>query len=226
MAGATESITVLELSRQLQATIQRIESPQLEPYLQAISVLAVADTKKRFNEQRSPYGIPWAPLAHKRINSKGNDLALLDTGLLRNSIQAKATRDELIVSSNLQYAGVHQWGATIVPVKAKFLCIPLTKEAKYAGSPRRFKRPLSPRINKQRTKGVLLEKIGNREIVHFAMVKQVVIPARPFLGFSKDFLTQVEEILVDAANAMASPLTPGSMFPPGKLPSHTFRRAS
>jgi phage gpG-like protein len=226
MAGATESITILELSRQLQATIQRMSDFDLAPVLKQIGVITWAEHKTRFNRSMSPEGIPWVPLARPRIISGSKNHPLLDTGALRNSIQAKATRDMVIVSSNREYAGVHQWGATIVPVKAKFLCIPLTKEAKYAGSPRRFKRPLSPRVNKQRTKGVLLEKIGNREIVHYAMVKQVVIPARPFLGFSKDLLAQIEELLVDAANAMASPLVPRSMFPPGKLPSHTFRRAS
>ena len=208
------AVTVLKLGDYLTRTLRQIERPRLAPTLKALEMLAVADTQQRFNLQKAPDGTPWAPLKHARIITAGGvGLALLDTGQLRASIRAKASDTELVVSSNKEYAGVHQYGGTIRPVRAKFLCIPLTREAKYAGSPRRFRGTLFPILNRARTKGVLVERrtVGRGksartvEVEHFFMTKSVTIPARPFLGFSLEFLRDAEEILTDAVNRWVKP---------------------
>lgn len=49
---------------------------------------------------------------------------LVDKGLLRRSIVAKATNDGVTVGTNFIYARVHQFGATIRPKKSPFLVFP------------------------------------------------------------------------------------------------------
>lgn len=199
-ATSSQPITVLQLSAFIGDTIRGMSNFQIQPALKAMEILAVSDVKKRFATGTDPQGHAWAPLKHRRIISRGADKPLRDTGLLMASVSAKATRTELIVGSNLAYAGVHQYGATIVPVRAKWLTIPITKKAKRAGSPRRFQGVLHPRINRAGTGGVMVEIDANGiGVVHFVMTKRVVVPARPFLGFSKDFLKRAEQILVDIA---------------------------
>lgn len=198
-ATTTTPITILELPRLIGDTIRGMNDFQAGPALKAMEILAVSDTKRRFQTGTDPRGHVWMPLAHNRIISRGSDKPLRDTGTLMASVTAKATRTELVVGSNLAHAGVHQWGATIRPVKGKFLSIPMTKEAKYAGSPRRFPRELHPRINRKGTGGVLIEINGDIEIVQYVLTKRVVVPARPFLGFSREFLGQAEAILCDMA---------------------------
>lgn len=206
--GAVQQVTLLELDRYLHRQVQRLSNPVLHPMLQSIAVAAVADTKTRFATATSPQGVPWVPLAHPRIISHGADKPLRDTGLLMASIQARVTRNELILSSNLEYAGVHQWGATIKPKRGKMLAIPLTKEAKRHGSPRHprpFPRPLfvlasaghSPVLAERIQKG----KGKKRQavlVIHYVLVPSVTIPARPFLGFSKDLKEEIAAICLDA----------------------------
>lgn len=200
MAATTSTpITMLQLPELIGSTIRGMTEFQAGPALEAMEILAVSDTKRRFQTGTDPNGRVWMPLAHNRIISRGADKPLRDTGILMASVTAKASRTELVVGTNLAHAGVHQWGATIRPTKAKFLSIPMTKEAKYAGSPRRFPRELHPRINRRGTGGVLIEINGDVEIVQYVLTKQVVVPARPFLGFSREFLGQAEQILCDIA---------------------------
>jgi len=203
--AAVREVSLVALSEYLGNAVRQLSQPQLAPALKFIEIATRSEHLRRFNESKSPDGIPWAPLAHRRVNSKGGDKPLLDTGTLRASIVVRATSEQVVVSSAHVSAGVHQFGATIVPKRAKFLTIPLTKEARYAGSPRRFKRPLSPRINKARTKGVMGEQVGTRFIPHFALVKQVVVPARPFLGFSKELIATIEEALTDVVSRAMDP---------------------
>lgn len=61
-----------------------------------------------------PYGAPWQPTI------RGGQV-LVDTGRLRRSIDFQATADALAVGTNVLYAKVHQFGATIVAKTAKFL---------------------------------------------------------------------------------------------------------
>jgi phage gpG-like protein len=63
----------------------------------------------------------------KQVNANAAGKAgkpLVDKGMLRNSIVARATADGVEVGTNLKYAKVHQFGATIVPKKAKRLVFP------------------------------------------------------------------------------------------------------
>lgn len=217
MAGFAKSVTLVELSGYLAGAVARLAQPQLDKALKFIEIASRSEHLQRFNKGVAPDGTPWVPLRFPRVNSKGADKPLLDTGVLRASVVVKADKNSVIASSNHISAGVHQFGATIVPKKAKFLTIPLTKEARYAGSPRRFKRPLHFRMSKGKGKGVAGEQIGNRFVAHFALVKSVTVPARPFLGFSKELIALAEEAIADIVNRAMDPAARMSL-PTGQTP--------
>lgn len=65
-----------------------------------------------------PWSNPWAALKMR----KGQPLR--DTGRLQRSISSRVDADGVTVGTNLIYAPVHQFGATIVPKKAKRLVFP------------------------------------------------------------------------------------------------------
>ena len=65
-----------------------------------------------------PFGKPWAALRFR----KGQPLR--NTGRLNRSITASADSTGVTVGTNLIYARVHQFGATIEPVKSKRLVFP------------------------------------------------------------------------------------------------------
>ena len=197
------AVTVIIPMQQLPAEIGRaiagLSKVNFAPVGRVMEQMAISDTKRRFNAGITPEGRAWMPLRHSRVSSKGADKPLRDFGLLMASVRAKATQHDLTVSSNLIYAGLHQFGGRVVPKKGKWLTIPATKEAKRAGGAGRFPRQLHPRINKNKTAGVLIEVNGDQEILQYYLVKEVVIPARPFLGFSKQLIGYVQELLTETA---------------------------
>lgn len=65
-----------------------------------------------FHDGRDPYGVPWPKLKIR----KGRPL--LDTGRLMGSIIYLATHKEVLIGTNVAYAHVHQFGATIRPKRA------------------------------------------------------------------------------------------------------------
>lgn len=107
------------------------------------------ETIMNFRRSVAPDGTAWAAIKHR----KGKPL--VDTGRLRNSIIVESSDTEAVIGTNLIYAPVHQFGATIKPKNGKFL---------------RFK-------------------IGNKEI----FTKQVVIGARPFIGFSDRLIGKINK---------------------------------
>jgi phage gpG-like protein len=68
--------------------------------------------------------------------------------------------------------------------------------AKRAGSPRNFPGKLSPRIGKRG--GVLVQagKGKNKGKAHYALVKKVTIPARPFVGWSDAAVDAVAKLVL------------------------------
>ena len=129
---------------------------------------------------------------------KGSSKPLVDTGALRASITYVINNKELKVGSNLIYAPVHQFGATITPKVAKKLTIPATKKIrKYvmAMGVKKFIKSLENRgfkvvfLNKsviavppdgKSSAGGLKLKKGKGEVI-FIRKEKVVIPARPYL---------------------------------------------
>ncbi|WP_019024057.1 MULTISPECIES: phage virion morphogenesis protein [unclassified Thioalkalivibrio] len=77
------------------------------PALQAINRRLLTLIQDGFRTGTDPWGRQWAPLAVRQGQP------LRDTGRLRNSFTGYATASEAVVGTNVCYALVHQFGATI-----------------------------------------------------------------------------------------------------------------
>lgn len=195
---------------ELQLTIEQLQSRMdavgdiggasrsFRQLIRAIRTDLVRETKENFVNARSPDGSPWASLAHPRPNSKGNDRPLQDTGMLRTSVTSafsshNVNREEdygFEWGTNFEYAWVHQAGATIQPVNAKWLAIPATMKAKHTGSPRNMT-GLKFRFGKKGGVALL------NDVIQYYFTKQSVIPARPFLGITEQMASRYEEMVAD-----------------------------
>jgi len=158
--------------------------------LRRCEVYLRAKLQEGFERSQAPDGSSWLPLAHPR--SRGGSKPLLDTGKLRSSLTVEATSTGadfvLRYGSNLEYASVHQWGATITPKRGKKLSIPLTPAAGRLDTPRAMPGLFPVRT----TAGKLLlarrQGRGKKQqlVFHWVLVDQVTVPARPFLGVSTE----------------------------------------
>ncbi len=201
--AATVTVSVAGLSAALPGVLAGIAPGRIVWPTKVIGQMVVSDVKSNFANQRGPDGVRWRQLSRPRPG--GGNLALRDRGLLLGSITAAATADTVAVGSGLEYAGVHQFGGVIAPKAAKALAIPVTKEAARAGSPRRFPRPLFLLKGKAGKPGCLAEskETGRGKaktktvVVHYVLVAKVVVPARPYLGFSAGLLGRVERLVSD-----------------------------
>jgi len=145
---------------------------------------------------------------------KGSSKPLLDTGTLRASITYVINNKELKVGSNLVYAPVHQFGATIVPKVTKKLTIPATKKVrKYvmAMGVRKFIKSLEAKgfrvvfleksviavpSEKGKSAGGLSLKKGKGEVI-FIRKEKVIIPERPYLYLSEEQRRYLKRRVID-----------------------------
>lgn len=133
--------------------------------------------------------------------AKRGGATLQKTGRLRNSINVRAVENrpgysELIASTNLVYAPIHQYGGTITPKKAKSLAIPLTPEAMKQG-PRDFADGRLFVYTSKKGSKFLAEGVGEKMVLHYVLVKSVKIPERPFLMIQTEDIETFEKILVN-----------------------------
>lgn len=91
------------------------------PVMSVIATGLVASTHRRFVTQSSPDGAAWAGLHPAYRPIKRNSRILTESGRLRGSINEASGNDWARVGTNLIYAGVHQFGATIRPKAASHL---------------------------------------------------------------------------------------------------------
>ena len=155
---------------------------------------------------------PNSPLT-KRV--KGSSKPLLDTGQLRGSITYVVNKDELKVGSNLIYAPVHQFGATITPKVAKKLTLPATRKVKKLTMAKGVRGTLNmlegmgykvvflkKSVLAVPPKGVKAGRYGlavkgkNAEVVYIRKDK-VVIPPRPFLYLDEAQVRFVRQRIID-----------------------------
>lgn len=163
-----------------------------------IGQLMVSDVKERFSTGTAPDGSAWRPLKNARVN--GGSVPLRDTGVLMASFHSTVEPDGVVVSTTHPAAATHNFGATITPKRAKHLAIPLTKEAKRAGSPRKFARKLAVRPTRKAGTLLMFERDRKgRQVGQFLLVDSVTIPARPFMGISDRAMSQIEQVLFEAA---------------------------
>lgn len=99
------------LQRKL-AQLEKIDTIELHRTIGAALLTLVGLS---FRMSRDPWGAPWKPLKQRRGQP------LVDSGRLRASLTSEVASDRVSVGTNLIYAPPHQFGATIVPVRAKML---------------------------------------------------------------------------------------------------------
>ena len=155
---------------------------------------------------------PNSPLT-KRV--KGSSKPLMDTGQLRASITYVVNKDVLKVGSNLVYAPVHQFGATITPKVAKKLTLPATRKVKKLTMAKGVRGTLNmlegmgyrvvflkKSVIAVPPKGVKAGRYGlavkgkNAEVVYIRKDK-VVIPARPFLCLDEAQVRFVRQRIIE-----------------------------
>jgi len=76
---------------------------------------ALTELRRGFRRSRDPYGKAWEELAIRP------GVPLRDTGRLANSFSLQITPNGFAIGTPIEYAHVHQYGATIVPVRAPLL---------------------------------------------------------------------------------------------------------
>lgn len=90
----------------------------LTPAMDAIGGALVLSTEERFEFERAPGGSPWPPSIRALVTG---GKTLTDSGRLGDSITHDAGRDSVRVGTNVRYAAVHQFGATISAKAAPLL---------------------------------------------------------------------------------------------------------
>lgn len=126
MAGAGTRITVefddADVRRALRRLIAAGEAiDQPGGVLDTIGASLEASVAHRFETETGPDGRPWKQ--SRRAREEGGQ-TLSDSGKLRASITRRLGPGEVSVGTNVAYAAVHQFGATIRPRNAKALAFP------------------------------------------------------------------------------------------------------
>ena len=124
MAGARITATLDDV--QFRVALNRLAAVGRNPtpVLRAIGVGLQHVTIERFETARDPTGKGWKPLTPLYARYKIGPGILREAGMrggLQGSITFATAGKSVIVGSNKIYAAVHQFGATIVPVRAKYL---------------------------------------------------------------------------------------------------------
>jgi phage gpG-like protein len=154
----------------------------------AIGVILVAGVRRRFRQASAG-----PPL--KRPRAGGGGPPLLDTGVLRNSYTARVEADGASVGSALPQARLHEFGGTVRAKRAKYLAVPLTVQAKRAGSPRRMPKLTFRPFAKGKPGGVLSRDDGRgRRTDHFLLVPEVTVPARRRAAADAADLRAIDEV--------------------------------
>lgn len=176
MTGIRETITVED--KEINAALTRVERAggDTAALMREVAGAMLFSVQRRFETESAPDGSKWpahAPRTAKaRANRKTRGNAPITPKLLRQtnrlykSISSEASSSEAAVGTNLDYARIHQTGGTITQYpqsrKVKFREVGgRTRFAKKAHK-RAFEKPVT---------------FGQRTIV---------VPARPYLGFSED----------------------------------------
>jgi len=148
----------------------------MQPTFAAMGRVLKTGAQLRFRTATGPDGQAWLKSFRAR-NEGGQTLSL--TRRLRNSITYEAGNTSVTVGTNVVYAAIHQFGGVIRAKNGPFLSIPVTPEARKAGSPRNM-----PGLHvAQSLKGQFIL-VNEKGVTQYLLRRQVTMPARPFLGVS------------------------------------------
>lgn len=163
----------------------------MTPAMQIIGRALKTGAHLRFRAQQAPDGTPWEKSMRAQGAEGGQTLRL--SSRLRNSLRWEATRDSVTIGTNVVYAAIHQFGGIIRAKKGPFLAIPVSAEARKAGSPRKMK----GLVFKETVKGKLALIDPKTGTVHFLLRTQVKMPARPFLGASDSDTAEIVRAITE-----------------------------
>jgi len=131
--------------------------------------LLQSQTKKAFHNQASPEGAAWPGLAHTRARGTSGHV-LRDTSELMASLTANGHPDGIgrldgtrLIYGTASIKGFHNRGGMIQAKNARFLTIPASKEALYAGGMRNFPRKLQIAYNDKTGSGIAFEKVARKQ---------------------------------------------------------------
>lgn len=105
-------ITIRVDDAEVQAALNEAarRASDLTGLMDVIGAALVSSAQGRFEVAAGPDGLPWRP-SLRAMTQRGQ--TLLDSGRLRQSLTHRPSRDQVEVGTNVIYAGVHQFGATI-----------------------------------------------------------------------------------------------------------------
>lgn len=194
--------------------LNALKIPKAEGH-QVIAGVLKSGAKKRFVTQKAPDDTSWEP--SKRALQEGGT-TLRKKSHLMNSITARADATAAYVGTNIAYARIHQFGGVVVPKKGKALAIPMTREAEKNGKPSNFPRPLRLVWEKGMDHGWLVEDKagkgkagrGAKAIMQYLLVRKVTIPARPFLGVSKEDVETIRRQLLQLVERRLGTIASGT----------------
>lgn len=167
-------LTLEELEREFGRI--EVRARDLRPVMRAGGLMGLSEVRTRFHTQTDPSGVPWAPLAHAR--PEGGTLPLRNHGTLAASFTSESGPDFFRVGTNLPHARLLHFGGVVTPKNKRFLTLPLTREAVYAGSARN---QTGLHFQGNARAGVLADAAG---VAHWALVKRVTVPPRRIVGLS------------------------------------------
>lgn len=152
--GETIVVGVRELNDKLRELTRQVSGPQLQKAMMQGGLVIERAAKQNVRKQK-----------------------LIDTGNLRDAITAEPQGYNVVVigPGNVIYAAIHEFGGTITPKSATYLAVPMSDTARATGSPRGMP---GLRFVPTASGGVLMDRAGT---AHYALVKSVTIPARPYL---------------------------------------------
>lgn len=111
MAGAKYQVDVDDSVAIAKIKAMQAAAADMTPLHARIGAALVSQVQLGFKAGQSPYAQAWKPLKLRQGQP------LRDTGRLRNSITSLPDQSGVTVGTNLIYAAVHQFGATIKPKK-------------------------------------------------------------------------------------------------------------
>lgn len=83
----------------------------MRPVMAEIGEIVAESIQRNFTEQRSPDGVPWAPLSLETLKRKRHpDRILYESGILFRSIHPEPHARSVSIGTNIIYGAVHQFG--------------------------------------------------------------------------------------------------------------------
>ena len=150
------------------AAVAKLSGGLSKGVMKAIGTGLVEVVNQRFESGTEPMGAKWHPLLPAYAAIKKGPGILRASLMLQRSVTFSVAGNQVTIGSNRIYAAVHQFGATIKPVRAKALAFRLGMAGPRGG----------------KSSGIV-------------RAKSVTVPARPYLGFGpKDQRSVMETLAV------------------------------